>query len=95
MEMHSMTFPHEYEQFFYFTSALIGASLPHEIRAVSTSISAFNHASVEDILEAGIWSHYSTFVDNYLRNVWPKDSDEGTFTKIPLFIATGKRISDS
>ena len=68
---------------------------PHEIRAVSTSISAFNHASVEDILEAGTWSHYSTFVDNYLRDIWPKDSDEGTRAKIPLFIAAGKRIADS
>ena len=68
---------------------------PHEIRAVSTSLSAFNHASVEDILEAGTWTHYSTFVDNYLRDIWSKDSDQGTVNKIPLFIAAGKRITDS
>ena len=68
---------------------------PHEIRSVSTSISAFNHASVEDILEAGTWSHYSTFVDNYLRDICPKDADKGSNFKIPLYIAAGNRITDS
>ena len=68
---------------------------PHEIRAVSTSLSAFNYASVEDILEAGTWSHYSTFVDNYLKDVWPSDSDGTSSLRIPLFVAAGNRITNS
>ena len=68
---------------------------PHEIRAVSTSISAFNHASVEDILEAGTWSHYSTFVDNYLRDVVPQGANMDSGVKIPLFVAAGNRITNS
>ena len=68
---------------------------PHEIRAVSTSLSSFNYASVEDILEAGTWSHYSTFVDNYLRDVCPTNTDGDSSFRIPLFIAAGSRISNS
>ena len=36
---------------------------PHEVRAVSTSLSIFNHASVSEILEAGTWKNFSTFTD--------------------------------
>ena len=68
---------------------------PHQIRAVSTSLSAFNHASVEDILEAGTWSHYSTFVDNYLRDVVPQGTDMDSPVKIPIFVAAGNRITNS
>ena len=66
---------------------------PHEIRAVSTSLSLFNHASVSEILEAGTWRHYSTFLENYLRDVSP--SDDGTLYRIPAFVAAGTRITNS
>ena len=68
---------------------------PHEIRAVSTSLSAFNHASVSDIIEAGTWKNFSTFVDNYLRDVAPESGPGQPKYRLPSFIAAGTRISDS
>ena len=65
---------------------------PHEIRAVSTSLSAFNHASVGEILEAGTWKNYSTFVKNYLRDVAPSSDSTGTVYRLPSFVAAGSRI---
>lgn len=68
---------------------------PHEIRAIAASLSAFNHASVADILEAGTWKSYSTFTNNYLKDVGASVSDRGTVYRIPTFIAAGNRIANS
>ena len=68
---------------------------PHEIRAVSTSLSAFNHASVADIVEAGTWKNYSTFVENYLRDVAPSSCDGTVKYNLPSFVAAGNRITNS
>ena len=68
---------------------------PHEIRAVSTSLSVFNHASVADILDAGTWRHFSTFTENYLRDVTPSMVDGRPVYRLPNFVAAGNRIANS
>ena len=67
---------------------------PHEVRAVSTSLSIFNHASVSEILAAGTWKNFSTFTENYLRDVAPGDDNDSSY-KLPSFIAAGNRIPSS
>ena len=68
---------------------------PHEVRAVSTSLSIFNHASVSEILEAGTWKNFSTFTENYLRDVAPEGDTNDSSRRLPSFIAAGNRISNS
>ena len=67
---------------------------PHEVRAVSTSLSALNHASVSDILDAGTWRHFSTFTDNYLRDIAPSNDRDSVY-RLPSFVAAGNRITNS
>lgn len=41
----------------------------HETRALASSFEFFKHASLRDLLEAGVWKHDTTFTQFYLRDI--------------------------
>ena len=62
---------------------------PHEIRAVASSLSLMNHASVSDILEAGTWRAFTTFTTHYFRDV---ARGEDQLYRLPAYVAAGTVI---
>lgn len=69
---------------------------PHEIRAVAASIGVFNHATVTEILSAGTWRRFTTFTDNYLRDVGPVGSINGNpHYRLPAYVAAGSVVPNS
>ena len=69
---YELSSPHELEKLFRIT--------PHEIRAVSTSLTVLKHVPIKEVIKKGFWKTETSFINFYLKDLSQYDHSVGLET---------------